>query len=325
MNRPVVYSTHQLHRDAVKLLGDGAELRIASALDGATLAAEGRSADIVIVRASLPESLFEGDTRLRAAIRHGAGVDMIPLQAATSAGVLVANVPGVNAPTVAEHVIFAAIGLLRRFRRFDADLRGKGWFAGRAHAESGHDLGGRTAGLIGMGAVGRAVARLAAAFGCKIVGHSPSGRNFPDGVSCLTVDDVLSESDIVVLCCPLKPETRGLIDARRLKLMRRGSLLINVSRGPVVVEEALIAALKSGRLGGAALDVFDRQPLPPDHPFFGFDNVILTAHMAGITEESMARMGVGAIGEALRVLRGELPANLVNPEAVAAFWARIRS
>ncbi len=317
MNRPILYSTHALHREAMALLGDQAELRIASGLDAETLNREGRTCDIIIVRAPLPEKLFEGDTRLKAAIRHGAGVDMIPIEAATKAGVLVANVPGANAATVAEHVIFASLALLRRFRKADGDLRSKGWLAGRAHAEGGNDLGGRSIGIIGMGAVGRAVAVLGLAFGCTVSGYSPSGRNFPGGVELASIDGVMAASDIVVLCCPLKAETRGLIDGRRLSLMKPGALLINVSRGPVVAEAAMIEALRSGRLGGAALDVFDVQPLPSDHALFSFDNVIITPHIAGLSDESMARMGVGAMNEALRVLRGELPVNLVNPAAVA--------
>ncbi|MBL8895716.1 MAG: dehydrogenase, partial [Rhizobiales bacterium] len=134
--------------------------------------------------------------------------------------------------------------------------------------------------------------------------------------------DLIAASDILVLCCPLKPETRGLIDARRLALLKRGSILINVSRGPVVDEAGLIDALQTEHLWGAALDVFNTQPLPSDHAFFSFDNVIITPHMAGITEESMARMGTGAIAEALRVLRGELPVNLVNPDVVTAYRKR---
>lgn len=322
MSRPIVYSTHALHRDAVAMLGDRGELRVASALDGETLSREGRDCDIVIVRAPLPKSLFDDGTRLRAAIRHGAGVDMIPVEAASRAGVLVANVPGVNAPTVAEHVVFAAIGLLRKWREVDGDLRRDGWLAGRRHAETGRELGGKVMGLIGMGAVGQAVSRLALAFGCRVIGHSPSGRNFPDGVACLAIDRVVSEADILVLCCPLMPETRGLIDARRFARMKPGSLLINVARGPVVEEAALVEALAAGRLGGAALDVFSVQPLPLGHPLLGLSNVIVTPHMAGITEESMARMGRGAVAEALRVLRGELPAHLVNPEAVSRYRAR---
>ncbi len=125
-----------------------------------------------------------------------------------------------------------------------------------------------------------------------------------------------------MLCCPLTPETRGLIDARRLGLMKKTALIVNVARGPVIVDEALIDALRDGRIGGAALDVFATQPLPPDHPYFAFDNVIITPHMAGITEESMMRMGTGAAAEVVRILAGDLPLNLRNPEAVAAYRTR---
>lgn len=319
---PTVYSTHPLHPDAVALLGNAATLRIATALDAGTLAREGHSCDIVIVRAPLPEEIFAEGTKLKAAIRHGAGVDMIPVDAATRAGVLVANVPGVNASSVAEHVVFSAIALLRRFRLLDRDLRAKGWLAAREYSLSNHDLSGRTIGIVGMGAVGKAIARAFGGLGVKLVGFSPSGRNFPENVEGKPLDTLIAASDILVLCCPLKPETRGLIDARRLALLKRGSILINVSRGPVVDEEALIEALRNRHLWGAALDVFNTQPLPSEHAFYGFDNVIITPHMAGITAESMARMGTGAIAEALRVLRGDLPVNLINPDAVETYRRR---
>ena len=320
---PTVYSTHPLHPDAVALLGNAATLKVATALDAGTLAREGHACDIVIVRAPLPEEIFGEGTRLKAAIRHGAGVDMIPVEAATKAGVLVANVPGVNASSVAEHVLFSAIALFRRYRLLDRDLRAKGWLAAREYSLSNHDLAGRTIGIVGMGAVGKAIARAFGGLGVKLLGFSPSGRNFPENVESMPLDDLIAASDILVLCCPLKPETRGLIDARRLALLKRGSILINVSRGPVVDEAALVEALRTGHLWGAALDVFNTQPLPSDHAFFSFDNVIITPHMAGITEESMARMGTGAIAEALRVLGGELPVNLVNPDVVEAYRRRL--
>jgi D-3-phosphoglycerate dehydrogenase len=113
-----------------------------------------------------------------------------------------------------------------------------------------------------------------------------------------------------------------MIDARRIGLMKPAAVLVNVSRGAVVVDDALIEALRSGRIGGAVLDVFTEQPLPPGHPYFSFDNVVLTPHMAGITEESMMRMGMVAAQESLRVLAGDLPENLRNPEAVEAFRTR---
>ena len=319
----LVYSTHALHPKAQEMLSRAGRFRAASALDAATLAEEGAEADIVIVRANIPPELFARQKRLRAAIRHGAGLDMIPLEAATAAGVLVANVPGANALTVGEYVIFASLALTRRFRMIDGDLRRAGWFAGRAHAERAGEITGLTMGIIGMGHIGQAIAAMAQhGFGMRVLAHTRRNTGFPKEVIAVTFDDLLAESDIVVLACPLTSETRGMIGAPQLAMLKRNALLINVSRGPVVVEADLIAALESGHLGGAALDVFSTQPLPPDHPFFGFENVILTPHLAGITEEAMERMGTVVAQETIRILAGSLPVNLVNPEAVAAYRQR---
>jgi len=305
------------------MLARAGELAVASALDAETLTREAADADIVIVRAPLPEALFADAHRLKAAIRHGAGLDMIPVEAATAAGVLVANVPAVNARSVAEHVIFSMLALLRRFRPMDRDLRQKGWLAGRAYSDSNHELAGRTVGIVGLGAVGREVARIAAqGFGLTVLATTRSAGASADEVRLVPLDELLVESDIVVLCCPLTPETRGLMSAERIARMKPGALLVNVSRGPVVDDAALISALRDGQIGGAALDVFSTQPLPPDHPYFSFDNVVITPHMAGITEESMMRMGTGAAAEALRVLAGELPINLRNPEVVEHYRKR---
>ncbi|MBS3649698.1 hydroxyacid dehydrogenase [Pseudaminobacter sp. 19-2017] len=322
----VIYSTHPLHPRAADMLSAGGDLRIASALDAATLIRDSRDADVIIVRAPLPLEIFAGDHCIHAAIRHGAGLDMIPVEAATRAGVLVANVPGVNARSVAEHVIFASLALLRRFRAMDADLRACGWLAGRDHANLTHELAGRTIGIIGMGAVGREVARIAhGGFGMSVVGNSRSGKGFPDFVRPASMVELVAQSDLVVLACPLTQETTGLMNRQRIAAMKPGAILVNVSRGPVIDDDALIEALREGRIAGAALDVFSTQPLPLDHPYFGFDNVIVTPHMAGITEESMMRMGIGAAEEALRVLAGQLPVNLRNPEVVPAYRCRFQS
>jgi D-3-phosphoglycerate dehydrogenase len=318
-----IFSTHPLHPEAGAMLSAAGDLRIASAPDPETLLREGRGAEILIVRAPIPPAFFTDAPALRAAVRHGAGLDMIPFEAATAAGVLIANVPAVNAPTVAEHVFMVTLALLRRFRPMDRDLRSKGWTAGRAHSDRAVELAGRTIGIIGMGNVGKAIFHIARhGFGLHVVANSRSPESLPDGVRFLPVDDLVAASDIVVLCCPLTPETTGLLSRDRISRMKPGAVLVNVSRGPVVDDAALIEALGQGRLGGAALDVFATQPLPLDHPYFGFDNVIVTPHLAGITDESMMRMGTGAAAEAIRVLRGELPLNLRNPEAVAHYRRR---
>lgn len=319
-----ILSTHALHPRATEILSGAGELAIASGLDAPTLIREAANADIVIVRAPLPAALFEAAPKLRAAIRHGAGLDMIPVEAATAAGVLVANVPGVNARSVAEHVFFVTLGLLRRFRSVDRDLRSHGWLAGRAYAEQTHELAGRTIGIVGMGNIGREVMRIARqGFGLEALANSRSvPTDLPDGVRFVAIDELVSQSDVIVLCCPLTPQTTGLVSRERIGRMRPNALVVNVSRGPVIDDDALIEALREGRIGGAALDVFATQPLPPDHPYFSFSNVIVTPHMAGITEESMMRMGTGAAEEALRVLSNGLPVNFCNPEVLSDYRRR---
>ena len=308
------------------MLEGAGTLAIASAPDQETVLREVDDADIIIVRAPLPPALFDEPGRLRAAIRHGAGLDMIPMEEATRAGVLVANVPGVNASTVAEHVIMTTLALSRRFRLVDRDLRNQGWAAGRAHADFGHDLSGRTIGIVGMGSVGRAVTRIARdGFGLSVMTATRSLAAIPNGVRGVDLETLVSTADVIVLCCPLTPETRGLMSRERIAMMKPDALLINVSRGPVVDEGALVDALAGGKIAGAALDVFSTQPLPSDHPLMGLDNVILTPHMAGITEESMMRMGLGAAEEAIRVLSGKMPVNFRNPEVEGLYRARFPS
>lgn len=318
-----ILSTNVLHPQVAERLRTLGTLRFASAYDPDTLLREGRDADLIIVRAPLPPALFEQAPRLRAAIRHGAGLDMIPMAAATKAGVIVANTPGANARTVAEYVFFAAMTLLRRFRVVDRDLRAHGWNAARRHADLTRDLDGLKIGIVGFGNIGRQVHAIAHhGYGLDVLIHSRSRRDVPADAEFLGLDDLAARCDVMVLCCPLTEETRGLVGARVLGLMKPDALVINIARGPVIDDDAMLAALRERRIGGAALDVFDRQPLPDDHPYLGFDTVMVTPHMSGITEGSMRRMGMAAAQEAARVLRGDLPENLCNPEALEAYRRR---
>ena len=318
-----IFSTHPLHPEVERDLAALGGLRIASAPTPEAILAESGDAAIIVVRAPVPAEVVARGTRLRALVRHGAGLDMIPMEAATEAGVLVANVPGANAGTVAEHVAWTAAALLRRYPAVQADLRERGWAAARAHSDHGLEMGGRILGIVGMGNVGTALARVAqGGFGMRVLAVTRRASALPEGVEAASLHGMLARADVVALCCPLTLETRGMIGAAELALMRPHAVLVNVARGPVVVELALLAALSEGRIGGAALDVFDAQPLPPGHPFLRLGNVILTPHMAGITEESMVRMGRGVVAEARAILAGERPPNLCNPEAWDRFRAR---
>jgi D-3-phosphoglycerate dehydrogenase len=321
----MIFSTHPLHPEVTAELKTLGPLRIASAPTAQAVRAECAGAELIVVRAPIPQGIAAQEGSLRALVRHGAGLDMINLDEATAAGVLVANVPGANALTVAEHVIWTAMALLRRNPQVTHDLRSAGWAAARAHADHGRELSGRRLGILGFGNIGRTLARIARhGFGMPVITHTRSG-SAEEGVTAVSFADLLAEADVLALCAPLTDQTRGMIDAAALERMKPGAVLINVARGPLVEERALVAALVSGHLGGAALDVFDTQPLPADHPFLSLPNLILTPHMAGITEESMLRMGQGVVAEARRILAGGLPANLVNPAAVARYQSRFSS
>lgn len=318
-----ILSTSSLHPRAVRRLETVGTLRIAPDASAETLIREARKADVIIVRDPLPDALFMAAPRLRAVIRHGAGLDMIPVDAATAAGVLVANVPGVNAQSVAEHVVLVTLALIRHLPSVANDLRCHGWHAGRAHASSSREIAGRTLGLIGTGHVGRAVhAIVSAGFRMRVLGHTRSREHTPPGIEYRDLDDLLAESDVVVVACPLTRDTRGLLDADRLARMKSDALLVNVSRGAVIEDEALMAALRQGTIGGAALDVFTTQPLPSNDPYLEFDNVVLTPHVAGITDDSMERMGLAAAEAAVRILSGKIPDTLVNHEVVDHYRKR---
>ena len=318
----MIFSTHPLHPEVTKALRALGPFRVASAPVAQAIVAESAGAEIIVVRATIPAKIIGREAGLRALIRHGAGLDMIPLAEATAAGVLVANVPGANAVTVAEHAIWTAAALLRRYPQVSRDLHKKGWDASRAHAEHGREMTGKVLGVLGMGHIGRALARIAVhGFAMPVLCHTRSGTA-PEGGQPVSFADLLAQSDILVLCAPLTDQTRGIVDAAAFARMKPGAILVNVARGPLVVEAALIAALVSGHLGGAAIDVFDTQPLPPDHPFLALPNVILTPHLTGVTAESMLRMGQGVVAEVQRVVAGDLPCNLVNPASVGLYRQR---
>ncbi|GAB3773530.1 hydroxyacid dehydrogenase [Ramlibacter monticola] len=323
MPRTIVFLTNPIAPQAAAELGRHAEVRLASAVDAATLRREARDADYLVVRAALPEDLFEHTPRLRAAVRHGAGVDMIPLPQAGAHGIAVANVPGVNAATVAEYAVAQMLNLARRLPRIDARLRQESWGAARELADEASDLGGKTLAIVGMGHIGQALARICAhGFGMRVLGVRRSPAADSDTVRHVTLQQALPEADYLVLACPLTEATRGLVGAAELALLKPGARLVNVARGPVIDEAALVEALRSGRLAGAALDVFARQPLPADSPLRALPTVLLSPHLAGITQESMRRMSEGVLAQLLAMFAGELPRHLCNPEAREAILAR---
>jgi D-3-phosphoglycerate dehydrogenase len=280
-------------------------------------------AEAVVVRRNLPPDLCAGAPRLLAAVRQAVGVDMIPVANCTAHGVLVANVPGANADAVAEYVMAQMLAVARGTAPMDRALRTEGWAPSRARSDSAFELRGRTLGIVGVGAIGARLAEIAGSgLRMRVLGFRRDHAAMPTGVEWAALDDLFAQADFIALACPLTEETRGLASAARLARMKPGAWIINVARGPVIEEAALLDALRQGRIGGAALDVFDAQPLAPDHPLLSFPNVLLTPHVAGLSEEAVVRMSAGAAEEVIRILRGGRPRSLINPEAWEGSRAR---
>lgn len=307
--RPLVMVTAPLHDQATALLESFAEVRVARSPSPADLRSAAGGADAIIVRNPLPEDICDHAPRLRAVVRHGTGLDFIPVERMTAANVRVANVPDANVQSVAEHVIASMFLLARRLDRQDRQVRAGNW---AVRNESRVELAGKTLGLVGFGRIGRRVARLALGLGMKVMACSRRAAAGEAGVVSARLDDLLASSDVVSLHVPLTPQTTGLIDSRALRLMKPAAFLVNTARGAVVVEQALIEHLREGRLAGAALDVFVDQPIGADHPFTSLQNVILTPHSAAVTEEAMLRMGLQSVEEVRLALSSEVSENVVN-------------
>ena len=252
-------------------------------------------ADALIVRnrTQVRGPLLAAATKVRVIGRLGVGLDNIDVNACNARGVEVIPATGANAQAVAEYVIGTAMMLLRGAYRSSTDVAAGKW--PRGALSDGREIAGKTLGLIGFGGIGRLTASLARALAMNVVGTDPMLRPGDPvwgsaGVEPLSIEDVLARSDVVSLHVPLTSETTNLIDARRIALMKRDAILVNTARGGVVDEVALAEALESGRLGGAALDVFAVEPLLAAGPLADAPNLILTPHIGGVTRESNERV-----------------------------------
>jgi D-3-phosphoglycerate dehydrogenase len=267
-------------------------------------------ADGVIVRTSkVPRDMIAAAQRLKVIGKHGVGVDNIDLDAARERGVAVINTPGANSNAVAELAVGLALAVARRIALLDRMLR-DGTVTNPP--PPGIELTGRTVGVVGMGGVGRRTAALfKAAFGCTILAYdpfaSPEAFAAADAERCATLEELLPRVDVLTLHIPLSRDTEKLIDARRLALMGRDAMVLNLSRGGVVDENALHDALSSGAIAGAATDVFVQEPPPAGHPLLRLPGFVATPHIGAATAESMERMGMGVVGGVVTLLGGGTP------------------
>jgi phosphoglycerate dehydrogenase-like enzyme len=249
-------------------------------------------------------------TRLRLVHKFGAGVNTIDVDTAARRGIAVANMPGANAPSVAEGAVLLMLATLRCLPVLDRATReGRGWPSDPALGETVRDIGACTVGLVGYGSIAKHVAGIVAAMGATVLHTSTRDDGLPGW---RPLQELLAASDIVSLHLPLTDTTRGLVDRDALAHMKPGAVLINTSRGAIVSESALIDALRDGRLGGAGLDVFDVEPVPPDNPLLGLDNVVLTPHVTWYTVDTMRRYLVEAVANCRRLHDGEQLAHVVN-------------
>lgn len=302
---------HLLSKDAV-VSGTGI-----TTPDDPTASLKDAQGAIASAKVRYNESLFRQFPSLRVVSRTGIGVDNVNLPDATKCGVVVCNTP--DAPTVAtaEHAVALLLAVAKDLRRtLRETLAGvrKDYFNGSTSVE----LQGKRLGLVGFGRIGRHVARIMQGFGMEVVAHDPfltPMQAEPLGVRLIAnLDELLASSDVVSLHVPLSDETRHLINAERLSRMKQGAILVNAARGGLVDEGALHKALVSGHLKGAALDVFEVEPPPADHPLLQLEQVYGTPHVAGVNTSSRERVWKGAIENALQVLRNERPVHVVNPE-----------
>jgi len=268
-------------------------------------------------RTSITEAFLAQAPRLRFIQQPSVGYQHIDLDACRRWGVAVANTPGVNDVAVAEHTLMLALALLKKaFYAHRLTSQGS-WAQSELIWERGiFELQGKNYGIIGMGRIGREVARRLAAFGTQTFYYDPRSLSTAEEsrlkVQYKPLDDLLRISDIVSLHVPLTEETRGMIGERELSLMKFSAIFINVARGECVDEAALARRLREKKLAGAGIDVFSQEPIPRDHPLLGLENVILTPHIAGATIEVRQRVVQMAVANIVRVLQGEKPIHVVN-------------
>jgi phosphoglycerate dehydrogenase-like enzyme len=260
---------------------------------------------------SMDDAFYKRASKLKLVQLLSAGYDRIDIEAARRVGVAVCNNGGANSTAVSEHAILLMLAVCRRIVWQHENVAGGRWRGNNASETKLYELHGRTLGIVGLGTIGRKTAKLARAFGMQVqyydVARLSEEHADQIGVRFALLEELLRTSDIVSLHVPLLADTRHMINAERLKMMKPTAYLINTCRGPVVDEKALIEALGNGTIAGAGLDVFDQEPPPPNNPLFALQNVILTAHFAGPTWDNQYTRFRNAFDNCQRVVRGDKP------------------
>jgi len=291
----------------LSMLKPDAELAVTIVEDARTLRAALPDADVLLVHprlGSIVREAWSARGKLRWIHDIAAGVDTLMFDELCASDVVVTNGRGLFAPALAEYTFAAVLHFAKQVPRLLAQQRERRW-----EPFTVTRVEGQTIGIVGYGGIGQAIARLAQTFGMNVIA---TRRHADAGGPLVTRDELFRRSDYAVVCAPLTSETRGLVGDAQLKLMKRDAVFINVGRGPVVDEAALVAALREGRIRGAALDVFESEPLPPDHPLWSFDNVLLSPHCADHTDDSLRRAMTFFLENLARFREGQPLLNLVD-------------
>jgi D-3-phosphoglycerate dehydrogenase len=317
-DRPLVVLAGPIHADGQANLEREARVVLCTEETEAAFLKVAAEADGILFRAKprCTDSLMAACPKLKVVGRHGVGLDTVDIPAATRRGVAVVHAPGSNSQAVAEHALMLMLVCVKRAVKVDRMTREGDWGARRDSQNT--ELGGKTLGIVGVGNVGRRVAKFAGALGMRVLGvdpYVPEDELRRRGVEPVkSLELLLPQVDVLTCHTPLTPETKHMINTRSLGLMKRGAIYVNTSRGEVQQEEALFEALTRGQLAAAGIDVWEEEPTPRDNKLFNLDTVVCSTHVAGVTKEASRQASLQVTSEMLRVLRGERPDVLVNPE-----------
>lgn len=288
--------------------------------DEATLIEAAAGADYIVHSffPAISSAVIEASGNLKATVKYGVGIDNVDVDAVTRQGALVVNCPEYGTSTVADHAFALLISLARKIREIDAATRDQAW-VWPAPKFMGVDLSGKTVGLVGFGRIGQAMCKRAAGFDMTPIYYDPYVA--PDSVSAtgarsVGFDELLERSDFITIHCILTDDSRGLVDEAALRKMKQTAYLIDVSRGAIIDEDALVRALNEEWIAGAGIDVFPIEPLPEGYPLLSAKNAILTSHLAWYTLEADARLAQECMDRVTELLDGKQPRNIMNAEAL---------
>jgi D-3-phosphoglycerate dehydrogenase len=314
---PLVVLAGPIHPDGKALLETHARVVESTNLTEDGIINDAREAAGILfrIRPNCTERLMASCKQLRVVGRHGVGLDTVDLPAATRLGIPVVHAPGSNSDAVAEHAVMLMLAAAKKTIQIDRMTRKGDWTEGRAKGI--FELKGKTLGIIGVGNIGRRVAHIAGAFGMRVLGYDPyvsADELRRRGAESVPLDTLLAQADLITVHTPHTKETHHLIDARAVAKMKPGVVFVNTSRGKTQDERALFEGLTKGTIRAAGLDVWEEEPTPVDNPLLNLENVVCTSHLAGVSQEAHRNIAMMVVEEMLRVLRGEKPKVLGNPD-----------